>query len=536
MRVGIASSMHTAVLILALIAPQAHSASFGFWISSGAARFGAPLADGGRILEASVRSSFNGSFAERGYRFSSTDSLIEQLAASEHGVAVWDGGMGMLVMDRVTSTPATFFARANRGVGSALPAFTIAALDSSADAQPGLWSVAPTPEGGAWFVGTSVVGTSGARTRLWKTAADGTPASGWASSGRNLWTADASAGAIVHSDGSGAAVVFGTRSRFNPTLISWLETSRVLPDGTSDPAWDHAPLNQLGGKPASVMPLSDGYLLVYSANEAPGVDFWRALRISATGTLAAGWPDSGVVVGRVGARNEPFSDGADGLYFVDWSASPSLHHVLGDGSRPLGENGAMIAPSGSEPVAEVDGSGGLLVVWTEDPAGLARVRVRGVGPSGATLPTWPDTGVAVTGSLSSTRQRGLAVTSDGSGGALVAWQHYDGFTYNLGELTRTSAPGVLATPPPTRPSTLSLSTLGAHPARGVLRLALETSSPAEAELSLHDLAGRTLRRERVEGGTRRQVDWSLVGIPPGVVLVRVAQAGASVTRRVVVLR
>lgn len=529
------------MLVLSTLGATAASAApFTAWHSFADARFTAPLADGGRILEVRTRPSSNGTFGDRGYRFSASDAFMEALVFADHGNAVWDGVTGMVVLDHVPSpSPPYFFARATRGLGSALPGFTLGALDSSANAIPTSWSVAAGDGGDAWFVGVTQVGPR-MRTRLWRTAADGTPASGWPASGRNLWTADDLAYPVILADASGGAVVFGARYRFSPAEETWLQTSRVLSSGTPDPAWNHSPINSIGGEPSEILRVSGGYLLIYRAIDSPGVWLWRALRITDTGALAVGWPATGVALGRVTdfEARHPFLDGNDGLYFIDTSDAPALHRVLGDGSTPLGPDGVVIAPVGSQPVADLDGAGGLLLAWTEDVAGQQHVRVRGIDATGATLSAWPDTGLAVSAPVTGHLQRPIAVTSDGAGGAIVAWQDY-WVACSCGasaSLTRVAAPAVLDAPPLAPPARLALTALGAHPVRGTLRLTIDSAVDAETEITLHDLAGRVLRRARVAGGARREVTWSLAGIAPGVVLARATQSGGSVTRRVVVVQ
>lgn len=67
-----------------------------------------------------------------------------------------------------------------------------------------------------------------------------------------------------------------------------------------------------------------------------------------------------------------------------------------------------------------DGSGGTLVVWQEESSpGVGTLHAQHLGPNGDIAPTWPDTGIAVTGDA--TRRTQLGAIPDHAGGAYVWW-------------------------------------------------------------------------------------------------------------------
>lgn len=366
--------------------------------------------------------------------------------------------------------------------------------------------------------------------RVFRLAANGTTAPGWPAAGRAIapeifgWPlglmTDPSDGAIAFLESDSGTVM-----------------RRVHASGVLDPTWSTAAIAPVGAQGHVGWADAGGYWLTYQLGSNFTTLEFRVIRLTPSGSIAPGWTSSGLRFGR--HRAVPTSNG--GLVAIDSAGgAPHLRVVLPDGSQPLGPEGVAVAPAGSSAVVGPGDGDGFMLAWSEVRDGLQQVRVRPLQANGLTQPTWPDTGVLVSPGQTNLGKVPVAVRTDEADGALVVWNRW---TVNCScnccgtsqVYTHVIPDALLDATPVLSPSRLGLALLGAHPARGTMRLALESADPGELEVSLHDLAGRELRRERVAGGTRREFAWPTAGLRPGVYLARAQQASHAVSRRVVVV-
>ena len=133
------------------------------------------------------------------------------------------------------------------------------------------------------------------------------------------------------------------------------------------------------------------------------------------------------------------------------------------------------------------------------------------------------------------------IVADGAGGAIIAFESYDGhgthgiFAQRIGSSGQLGG-GALAVPAP-RMAGLSLEGLRPNPARGEVVAALSLSGDAPAVVELIDLAGRTVASRRVAGGGAQRIELADAGaLAPGVYLVRLTQGVQHVTRKACIVR
>jgi len=151
-------------------------------------------------------------------------------------------------------------------------------------------------------------------------------------------------------------------------------------------------------------------------------------RVDATGPR---WTVNGVAIcSATGEQYEPelVADGSGGV-IVTWSdfrgAAFDIYaqRVDSTGAPKWTANGVAICTatgSQSHPAIVSDGAGGALIFWDDARVGNNRIYGQRVNVSGA--PQWTANGVALTNSLAG-QTRPVAV-STGAGGAVVAWEDY----------------------------------------------------------------------------------------------------------------
>ncbi len=161
-----------------------------------------------------------------------------------------------------------------------------------------------------------------------------------------------------------------------------------------------------------------------------------AIALLAPAAALAGWGASGIPATRAaGAQAKPVavSDGAGGM-FVGWADPRSGYNtdIYVQRILPVGSIGAQWTPDGNalthvtctkyDLAMTADGAGGAIAVWADvrcPGSGIARLYAQRVRGDGSCDPAWPGNGRALCSSLA--LQEKPAVTSDGAGGAFVAW-------------------------------------------------------------------------------------------------------------------
>ena len=183
---------------------------------------------------------------------------------------------------------------------------------------------------------------------------------------------------------------------------------------------------------------------------ATGVDQVFLQHFTAAGALSPGWSAQGLQIstGLYGAEFPQVQpDGAGGC-FVAWDDPIFVQHLLGNGTRAPGW------PSGGLPATSIvsdqffstvgnrtaaDGSGGLLIAWTDFRGGTFDVYAQRLTSSGAAAAGWSPAGTVLAGTGGSEIAECLA--GDGSGGAFVVWTGTSGIPLTI---QRVSSAGAVA--------------------------------------------------------------------------------------------
>jgi hypothetical protein len=181
--------------------------------------------------------------------------------------------------------------------------------------------------------------------------------------------------------------------------------------------------------PVSV-PDGSGGLYIAWADARDGSQDIFLLRVTNTGVVASGWPATGLAVcSAVGDQIEPTSlpDGSNGVivFWADYRNHSNLPDGYAQRVSPAGvpqwvANGVKVLDSALHGAAVApDGSGGLLAAWSAKGAVDQDLIATRITSTGALASGWSASGVLVCGLAAD--QTAPAVTSDGSGGAFVAW-------------------------------------------------------------------------------------------------------------------
>jgi len=316
-------------------------------------------------------------------------------------------------------------------------------------------------DGGVWMAWTDHRGATCASVRVMHLDAQGEPASGWLGGGRPATTSTLSQSvprlvsaadgrmwlvwqegpvgsrglrALVFESGgtlgagwpdSGRVLLDGTADRYRPMatadasggiVLAWHEPTasgsvakltRLGPDGVTRASWPVATLTGGGEMRLTALLADSGAVHVAWTSGAEDSVTARVLRLSGSGAVAVGWPESGVVLGG-GTGDEPVlhADGAGGVY-----AAWTRMGARGDGAVALVRLDAAGAAVSGWPAEGIDlpdaagdehaprlasAEGGVLVSWSRGEGAPGGTVLRSSESFGETLPelrastSWPD--------------------------------------------------------------------------------------------------------------------------------------------------
>jgi len=246
------------------------------------------------------------------------------------------------------------------------------------------------------------------------------------------------------------------RVRF-PLCLALLAPLTAAP-GTARAAWSHDPGTNLSLSTStnlqeSSTAVSDGaggIITFWTEQVGAQLDI-HAQRASASGTIAPGWPAAGLVVcSAAGNKRGPkaVSDGSGGAIVV-WQDSRTgiddifAQHIKGDGTIAPGwpANGldlSNVAEADDEfqQCITTDGAGGALVAWTLD-FGLGDWDIYGAHVTGAGVIAWSKPLYAPIDI-----QQAPAIVSDGTGGMIVGFESHFTGDYDPQAMRVTSAGGI----------------------------------------------------------------------------------------------
>jgi len=243
-------------------------------------------------------------------------------------------------------------------------------------------------------------------------------------------------GAVTVSDGAGGAIVAWTDPRSGKDRDVYAQ--HVLASGLVDPAWPEAGVEVCVAAgtqgPLRMVPdQAGGALLVWEDRRSGECDVYLH-HVLGNGKLDPTLPATGrPMVAERAIRVAPAiaRDGSGGA-IVTWeelgkeSASDVYaQHILPSGGTDKAWPKAGLAISAmsgdqTEPSIVSDGTGGAVVLWSDDSGTGPRLRAHRVLASGTLDQRWPEGGKAVC--TVDGLQRQPDILADGLGGAFVAWQ------------------------------------------------------------------------------------------------------------------
>jgi len=193
-------------------------------------------------------------------------------------------------------------------------------------------------------------------------------------------------------------------------------------------------------EPAAVADGAGGAIVVWTDSRAGGFDNdIYAVRVTQTGAVAPGWPVNGIAVcNATGNQNTPkiVADGSGGA-IVTWTdgrlrQGPIAHsdiyaqRITANGTIASGwpANGLGVCTQDSSqfgPEITTNGSGGAIVAWEDKRGGYAAldIYVQQVTTTGGIAPGWPTNGIPLCVAFGT--QDALHMISDGAGGAIATW-------------------------------------------------------------------------------------------------------------------
>ncbi len=237
----------------------------------------------------------------------------------------------------------------------------------------------------------------------------------------------------IAADGTGGAVIAWVDTRTDG--LGDIYAQRLNGSGAAQWTANGVVVAAVTNVQTSVVATGDGaggVLAFWEDYRGGGADVYGQ-RLSVTGT--AQWTVNGIAIGS-GTGDQTFpqvvSDGINGAV-VTWqdtragvaNADIYAQRVASSGAVMWQANGAAVCVStGSQfaPRLAADGSGGAVLAWEDFRAGNADLYVQRMYGGGA--PAWTSNGVALVTLASS--QVHPAITTDGQGGAIVAWEDFRG--------------------------------------------------------------------------------------------------------------
>lgn len=388
-------------------------------------------------------------------------------------------------------------------------------------------------------------------------------------SGLPQWTAN---GVVLTTSLSGQARPLIVTNGADGAIVAWEDyrngnidifAQRVLSNGTVDPAWPALGRGVVvtGGDEEDLAMASDGNGGAYIgwAHLAGGLtrDVY-VKHVLSTGTIDPAWPANGramVVDSYDQGSTVLLADGSGGVIvgYDDLHSSRDIYaqHVLSTGALDpawpsAGVGLCLHAGDQMYPRMVKDGAGGAIVTWWDNRNDDGDLYAQHVSSTGAVDPAWPTDGRALC--TAAGLQVLPSIVSDGSGGAVVAWQDRRANAGPFGEDEDIYAQGVRADgqlgdvpvgvsgepqvgfalePPNPNPM---------HVGAMIVRFTLPTA--AAASLELLDIAGRRVIAREVGslGAGHHAIDLAAGrGQGSGIYFVRLRQADAARVQRIVVL-
>ncbi len=238
---------------------------------------------------------------------------------------------------------------------------------------------------------------------------------------------------IIISDGSGGAIITWNDGRRNGSIYD-IYAQRINASGAVQWPVDGVAIrttpdeNYVPSDPAITSDGSGGAIITWveggSVSARAGM---YAQRINASGVVQ--WQANGVAISTA-SNGSPYapaiiSDGSGGA-IITWEGYRSdsvriyAQRINASGSIQWPVDGVAICPATNgqySPIIISDGSGGAIITWSDLRSGKLDIYAQRINASGAVQ--WAATGVAIC--TAANNQYSPAITSDGSGGAIITW-------------------------------------------------------------------------------------------------------------------
>jgi hypothetical protein len=352
----------------------------------------------------------------------------------------------LLVLASVLLIASSYVSRPAQAAWPGDPAVNVPITTAAGDqSNP---NIAPDGAGGAivaWEDGRGGVWNVYAR----RVSAVGTP----------LWTADGVPITASNSAGGYDQVAI-VPDGFGGAVLCWVDyrgggialyVQRV--SGAGVPLWtsDGVPVisfastaTNLSSSPALVADGAGGAIVVWH-DDRNGIDAnIFAQHVTAAGVVDAVWPAAGLLLcGASGDQTSPHavSDGQGGAIMEWLDARGADYDIYANRARANGTldpawpvNGrALVSATGDQLIRRIttDGAGGAIVAWEDGRAVTTyHVYAQRVLLNGGIAPGWPTDGRELC-PASSSEQSSARLASDGAGGAIVAWNDYRNPTSDL---------------------------------------------------------------------------------------------------------
>jgi FlgD Ig-like domain len=357
---------------------------------------------------------------------------------------------------------------------------------------------------------------------------------------------------MITSDGSGGAIVtwYDLRSGTYHIYARRIDSSGAAQWTTNGVALCTAANGQYA--PVIVTDGSGGAIVSWYDNRNSNYDVY-AQRIDGSGAVQ--WTADGVALST--AANSQWleaitSDGAGGA-IVTWedarvsSTNPDVYaqRVSAAGAVLWTADGAALSNESHAqrfPVIDTDGSGGAIVAWQDNRNGSTNIDIYAQRVNAAGAVQWTGNGVSLEAAAKS--QISPSILSDGAGGAFAGYDSFTGTEYDI-YAQKVGPGGLIPTGVRDTPAASAVLLSPNYPNPFTSGTAVELTLHREEPVSVEvfDAAGRRVRdieMGTVEAGETRLAfdgrDDHARALPSGVYFYRVHAGNETVTRKMVIAR
>lgn len=365
--------------------------------------------------------------------------VLSQTYAALGHLVVSDGSGGAIVAWTYPGLRYDVYAQRVTASGEIAPGWPLTGVPVCAEpASQFVTSAAPDGHGGvviAWEDFRNGGSPAGSRVDIYaqRLLADGSIAPGWAVNGVPVARPPGDQRVpVVAADGLGGAFFSWHDEATEDIYLQHLTGSGEVAPGWPANGLAVCTVQGVQGYPQAI-PDGEGGALVAWGDLRDGRLAAYAQRVQSSATIAPGWPENGAKIVLDRAIRGLIPDGAGGGYMSCATLGAGLDSALylqrftADGTIAPGwpEGGAPVclAPGDRSELEMVpDGTGGVLLAWSDKRVYPDEIYLQRVRPDGALHPGWPLDGLRVTDDTAFDGTVSLA--ADGFGGAYLGWDRY----------------------------------------------------------------------------------------------------------------